>query len=208
MREKTTMNICTVSDNQQMILSVREARLDEIQILEELIARSVMALQGHDYTIEQRKGALGTIFGIDRQLIHDGTYYVVEAGSEIIACGGWSRRKTLFGSDAIAGKNDSELKPEQDAARIRAFFVDPNWARRGIGSRILEVCEAAARAYGFKKFELVATLTGEPFYRTKGFEVIERYTTLLPNGLNLPVVRMAKPCANISESNTSQTSLN
>jgi GNAT superfamily N-acetyltransferase len=201
------MNICTMSDNEEVICSVRKARLDEIEILEELIARSVMALQGHDYTIEQRQGALGTVFGVDRQLIHDGTYYAVEAGSEIIACGGWSRRKTLFGSDAIAGNNDSELNPEQDAARIRAFFVDSSWARRGIGSRILDVCEADARAYGFKRFELVATLTGEPFYRTKGFEPMERYATPLPNGLHLPVVRMAKPGADISKSNTSQTSL-
>ena len=101
--------------------------------------------------------------------------------------------KDFVRQHAIAGKNVTELNPEQDAARIRAFFVDPGWARRGIGSRILEVCEAAARACGFKKFELVATLTGEPFYRTKGFEVMERYTTPLPNGLHLPVVRMAKP---------------
>lgn len=193
LREKTTVNIGAMSANQQMIWSVRKARLEEIQILEELIARSVMALQGQDYTIEQREGALGTVFGVDRQLIHDGIYYAVEAGAEIIACGGWSRRKTLFGSDAIAGKNDSELNPEQDAARIRAFFVDPSWARRGVGSRILEVCEADARACGFQRFELVATLTGEPFYRIKGFEVMGRYTTPLPNGLDLPEVRMAKP---------------
>ena len=157
-----------------------------------------MALQANDYTIEQREGALGTVFGVDRQLIRDCTYYVVEVGSEIVACGGWSRRQTLFGSDDIAGKNDDQLDPLQDAARIRAFFVDPAWVRRGIGGRILKMCEQAAGAHGFKRLELVATLTGEALYRTFGYEVVERYTIPLPNGFNLPVVHMAKSASHMS----------
>ena len=152
-----------------------------------------MALQADDYTLKQRQGALGTVFGVDRQLIKDGTYFVAEHDGKIIGCGGWSRRKTLFGADAVTGRDDDALDPGKDPARIRAFFIDPAWARRGIGGQILEACESAARAYGFTKFELVATLTGVPLYAAYGFVPKEACDVPLANGEILPCRRMAKP---------------
>jgi GNAT superfamily N-acetyltransferase len=173
-------------------LSLRLAAPADIPALEALIAESVRTLQASDYSTRQMEGALGTVFGVDRLLIEDGTYFAVEAGREIVACGGWSRRKTLFGSDRAPGKDDAWLDPGVDAARIRAFFVHPEWARRGLGSRILMECEAAAGAMGFTRLELVATLTGEPLYRARGFVAAERFAVPLGNGEALPVVRMAK----------------
>jgi GNAT superfamily N-acetyltransferase len=171
---------------------IRKAEFKDIQVLEELIPESVRGLQARDYTSDQVEGALGTIFGVDRQLIRDGTYFVVEVGSRIVACGGWSRRKTLFGSDDSPEKDDACLDPSKEPARIRAFFVHPAWARRGIGSLIVRTCEAAALAEGFLRLELVATLTGEPLYSAHGFQGEERFEVPLPNGATLPVVRMTK----------------
>ena len=174
------------------LFSLRLATPDDIPALEALIAESVRTLQASDYSVPQMEGALGTVFGVDRLLIDDGTYFVAEAGNEIVACGGWSRRKTLFGSDQTPAKDDNWLDPAVDAARIRAFFVNPKWARRGLGSRILRECEAAARARGFTRLELVATLTGEPLYRAHGFAAGLRFSVPLGNGEELPVVRMEK----------------
>jgi len=175
-----------------MAVILRKAGSPDIPALELLIDESVRTLQAADYTAEQIAGALGTVFGVDTQLIRDGTYFVAEDGSQIVACGGWSRRKTPFGSDHGPEKDDSLLDPVTEAARIRAFFVRPGWARRGIGSRILRACEEDAAAHGFRRLELVATLTGEPLYRVHGFEAQERLSLALPNGANLPVVRMVK----------------
>jgi GNAT superfamily N-acetyltransferase len=175
-----------------MQVELRQATLDDIPVLERLIPASVRALQAGDYTAEQMEGALGTVFGVDTQLIRDGTYFVAEVGGRIVGCGGWSRRRTLFGSDGVPGKDDAWLDPRADAARIRAFFVDPAWARRGIGSRIMQACEAAAREMGFTRLELVATLTGEPLYCVHGFEAVERFEVPLRTGPGLPVVRMTK----------------
>ena len=171
---------------------IRKAEFEDIPILEGLIPESVRALQARDYSPEQMEGALGTVFGVDRQLIRDGTYFVVEADSRIVACGGWSRRKTLFGSDHAPGKDDALLDPSVEPARIRAFFVHPAWARRGIGSLLMRTCEEAAVAEGFSSLELVATLTGEPLYRAHGFRAVERLDVPLPNGASLRVVRMRK----------------
>jgi len=161
-------------------------------VLEVLIVESVRTLQAGYYTTAQMDGALGTVFGVDTQLIRDGTYLVAEVDSQIVGCGGWSRRKTLFGSDQVAQKDDTWLDPERDAARIRAFFIRPGWERRGIGSQILEACESAAVARGFSRFELAATLPGVPMYQARGFSATERFDVPLPNGLGLPVVRMVK----------------
>jgi GNAT superfamily N-acetyltransferase len=174
------------------MLALRPATLDDCDAIAALIERSVRVLQADAYTEEQREGALGTVFGVDRRLIRDGTYFVVVAEAAIVGCGGWSRRRTLFGGDQVPGKDDSTLDPAIDAARIRAFFVDPLWARRGIGARILAACEEAARAQGFRRFELVATLTGEPFYRAHGYAAGERYEVPLANGARLPAVPMTR----------------
>lgn len=173
-------------------LKLREARFSDIERLAALIDLSVRQLQAADYTEMQREGALGTVFGVDRSLIADGTYLVVECGDALAACGGWSRRKTLFGSDNVPGKDDALLDPAVDAARIRAMFVHPDWARRGLGTRILQACERRAAEAGFSRLELAATLTGVPLYRRYGFEAMESYSVPLPNGAGLPVVRMGR----------------
>ena len=174
-------------------LTVRLACPDDIPGIRSLIEQSVMTLQAADYSQEQREGALGTVFGVDRRLIEDGTYFVIEGvAGQLAACGGWSRRRTLFGSDDIPGKDDSWLNPAIDAARIRAFFVHPGWARQGLGTMILAACESAARAAGFTRLELGATLTGIPLYARCGFHELDRVEVALPNGAHLPIVRMAK----------------
>jgi N-acetylglutamate synthase-like GNAT family acetyltransferase len=171
---------------------IRRATADDIPALHALIDASVRVLQAGDYSAEQIDGALGTVFGVDTRLIADGTYFVAEAGTVLAGCGGWSKRKTLFGSDHGAGREDALLDPERDAARIRAFFVHPEWARRGIGSGILEACEEDAAQAGFRRFELGATITGERLYRARGYEPVEHLDAPLPNGAALPVIRMTK----------------
>ncbi len=179
-----------------MLLMVRQAVLADVSALEKLIRASVLGLQTADYTPEQREQALEMVFGVDTQLIEDGTYFVAEArvdGNQVIAgCGGWSKRKTLYGSDHCAGREDALLNPDHDAAKIRAFFVHPDWARRGVGSRILEVCEAAAAAAGFRHLEMGATLTGVPLYWARGYVEEEHREVPLRPGVSLPIVRMVK----------------
>lgn len=170
--------------------SPRHATETEIPQLEQLIPLSVKVLQADCYSPEQIAAALGPVFGVDRQLIRDGTYFVVENESAIIGCGGWSRRHSLFGSDDGCGDPGPELNPKSEPARIRAFFVHPDWARRGVATSILYACEAEIRASGFRSIELVATLSGEPFYTAFGWSVIERCSIVLKGSLKLPVVRM------------------
>jgi GNAT superfamily N-acetyltransferase len=171
---------------------IRVAVLRDAAAIEALIAASVHGLQAADYTAEQREGALGTVFGVDRQMIGDGTYFVVEVDDKLVACGGWSRRKTPFGGDHSPSKDDSLLDPSTDPARIRAFFVHPDYARRGLGSLLLETCEDAAREAGFTQVELTSTLTGVALYEARGFVAGERFEVPLANGSRLPVVRMGK----------------
>jgi GNAT superfamily N-acetyltransferase len=177
-----------------MNLTLRQAVPADIRVLPALIDASVRGLQAADYTPAQIEGALQTVYGVDSQLIADGTYYVVEAGPKfgIVGCGGWSKRKTLFGGDRWTGREDALLNPQQDAAKIRAFFVHPNWVRRGIGSMILEACEKAARAAGFTRFEMGATLTGVPLYRARGYVSLENIEVSLKNAESLAVIRMEK----------------
>lgn len=178
-------------------LLYRSATPSDVARLRALIECSVRGLQGNDYTAAQREGALGSYFGVDSALIADGTYFVVEVPdgrpeAPLVAAGGWSRRKTLCGGDHRPGRDDSFLNPATDAAKIRAFFVHPEWARRGIGTRLLELCENAARAAGFSRFEMGATLTGVPLYRRHGYAEIEHFALPLANGESLPIVRMGK----------------
>jgi len=149
------------------------------------------------YTPTQLDAALGTWLGLDTQLIADATYFVVEASGSVgapvlVGCGGWSKRKTPYGSDDRPGREDTLLDPNHDAAKIRAFFVHPDWARRGIGRMLLEVCEEAARAAGFTQFELGATLSGIPLYERYGYVPHERVDLPLANGEVLPIVKMTK----------------
>ena len=180
------------------VARVRPATRADIPRLSELIERSVRGLQRHDYTEPQIEGALATIFGVDTTLIDDGTYLVVESESaseteiEIVACGGWSRRKTLFGGDRWTHREYDLLDPAVDAAKIRAFFVHPDRARRGLGTLLLERCENAARAAGFRRFELGATMTGARLYERRGYKEVDRIGVLLANGETVPVVRMVK----------------
>ena len=175
-----------------MDVSLRKARLEDRAALARLIELSARALSGEDYTPEQIEGAVGHVFGVDSELIRDGTYFVAEAAGALVGCGGWSRRRTLFGGDQYAGREPSELDPARDAARIRAFFVHPAWARRGIGRALLERCEAEARACGFRSLELMATLPGLRLYRAHGYVEGARVTHDLGGGVRIDFVPMRK----------------
>jgi GNAT superfamily N-acetyltransferase len=181
----------------ETLSQIRIAREDDIPALHVLIEASVRGLQADDYTPAQIESALGTVLGLDTQLIRDQTYFLVEApdpGGKITfaGCGGWSKRKTLFGSDGASVREPELLNPETDAAKVRAIFVHPDFARRGLGSLILAHVEAAAHAAGFRHFEMGSTLTGVPLYRLKGYVEVERIAVPLHNGEALPVVRMVK----------------
>ena len=176
---------------------IRTAQQADIRALHELIEASIRGLQANDYTPAQIEGALGTVLGLDTQLIRDQTYFVVESedgnqATGFAACGGWSKRKTLFGSDGASIREPELLDPTVDAAKVRAIFVHPAFARRGLGTLILAHVEAAAQAAGFHHFEMGSTLTGVPLYRLKGYVEVERIAVPLPNGESLPVVKMIK----------------
>jgi GNAT superfamily N-acetyltransferase len=174
---------------------IRPATSADASKLRLLIERSVRMLQRDDYTSEQMDGALGHALGLDTQLIEDGTYFVATPVSnpEIIAgCGGWSFRKTLFGSDDGPHRGMELLDPAAEPAKIRAIFVDPEWARQGLGSLILKHCEDAALHAGFTSLEMGSTLTGVPLYSLKGYEKRETVNVPLPNGEVLPIVHMVK----------------
>ena len=169
---------------------LRLATASDVPALRELIPISVRALSRDYYSTEQIEAAIRDVFGPDTQLIADGTYFVAPFGERIVGCGGWSRRATLFGGDQMKGEEDPLLDPRTQPARVRAFFVHPQWARQGIGGAILEACTTAARAAGFRRVELAATLPGVPLYRTFGFEALERLEVPMSGDLTLPVVRM------------------
>jgi GNAT superfamily N-acetyltransferase len=188
-------------------IHLRLAVPEDVPALRELINKSVRGLQTLDYSPAQIEGALQTVFGVDSQLIADGTYIVAEADRNavardeaapqpfeliIVACGGWSKRKTLFGSDHWTGREDALLDPLRDAAKIRAFFVHPDWARRGVGSMILQACEDAARSAGFTRFEMGATLTGAKLFGARGYVAVKHISIPLANGELLPVIHMEK----------------
>lgn len=171
---------------------LRQATLADRDTLEALIAESVRGLSRRDYTPAQIEAALGTAFGVDSELIRDGTYFVADAAGAAVGCGGWSRRRTLFGGDGQAGRASELLDPAHDAARVRAFFVRPDWARRGIGRALLARCEAEALAAGFRAAELLATLPGERLYRAFGYAGDERVEHTLPGGVLILFVPMRK----------------
>ena len=171
---------------------LRRATLADVPALRKLIAVSARELGKPDYSPEQIEGALRGAFGVDTQLLRDGTYFVIEVEGRLAGCGGWSRRRTLFGGDARPDRDASELDPAVDAAKIRAFFVDPDFARRGIGRAILDRCERDAVAHGFTRFELMGTLPGVKLYATRGYVAGERVEWPLGDGLTIPFVSMSK----------------
>jgi GNAT superfamily N-acetyltransferase len=182
----------------EVAFQLRLATEEDIPALHALIEASVRGLQTDDYTPAQIEGALGTALGLDSQLIRDRTYFIAETldqdtkGRSPAGCGGWSMRKTLFGADAGPDREPDLLDPKTDAAKVRAIFVHPGSARQGLGSLILATVENAARAAGFRRFEMGSTLTGVPLYRLKGYIETERISVPLKNGEALPVVRMVK----------------
>jgi hypothetical protein len=172
-----------------MTIHIRQAVAADIPVLRTLIDASVRGLQTQDYTISQIEGALATVYGVDTQLIADETYFVAEAKSNrdetlpvIVGCGGWSKRKTLYGGDQWTGREAALLDPQHDAAKIRAFFIHPSWTRPAI-------------AAGFARFEMGATLTGLLLYQARGYVAIENLGVPLGNGESLPIVRMEKRIA-------------
>jgi GNAT superfamily N-acetyltransferase len=171
---------------------LRLARRGDVPALEQLIERSVEQLGAGWYSPEQIASALHFMFGVDTQLIEDETYYVVQHDERIVAAGGWSRRRTLFGGDQWKHGADLPLDPATEPARIRAFFVDPGSARRGLGRTLFDRCMAAARTAGFHQLELMATLPGEPLYLALGFTGEERTELALPDGVRVPLVRMTR----------------
>jgi len=188
--------------------NLRLATDEDIPALHALIEASVRGLQAGDYTQPQIEGALGTVLGLDTQLVRDKTYFVAEVASAndvsgqnakdrntLAGCGGWSKRKTLFGADRGPGREPELLNPATDAAKVRAIFVHPQFARMGLGSLILATVEAAARQAGFTHYEMGSTLTGVPLYQLKGYVEVERIAVPLWNGQALPVVKMIKSAA-------------
>jgi N-acetylglutamate synthase-like GNAT family acetyltransferase len=192
----------------QLEVRIRLATEADIPALRELIDASVRDLQTEDYSAEQIDNALKTVFGVDSQLIADETYFAAEArksGAEassdargafaLAGCGGWSKRKKLYGGDAWTAQRQEFLDPALDAAKIRAFFISPPLARLGVGSKILDACETAATAAGFRRFEMGATLTGVKLFRARGYVAMEEIALPIGGGQTLPVVRMEKRLA-------------
>lgn len=175
-----------------MTWHLRQATPTDSGEIEALIARSIRGLGAGDYSAETIEAALQGAFGLDTQLIADGTYFVVEEAERLLGCGGWSFRRTLFGSDARAGRDAGVLDPQTDAAKIRAFFIDPAAARRGIGTALLAHCESAARRAGFRRAEMMATLPGVRLYQARGYLAQAKVLYPLGDDLAIEFVPMSK----------------
>lgn len=173
-------------------MNIRLATPDDVQALEELIAASARGLSTGFYTEAQVEATIAHVFGVDSQLIADETYFVVDMADGPVACGGWSARRTLYGGDQMKSGADPLLDPATDPARIRAFFVHPAWARRGLARRIYEQCARDALRAGFRHFELMATRPGEPLYAALGFVAVEPVVLSLPAGVEVPLTRMRR----------------
>jgi GNAT superfamily N-acetyltransferase len=176
-----------------MPIEFRLARLDDVPALEALIPLSARELLSSYCSRQQVEGALGTVFGVDTQLIRDGTYFVALAGQEVVGCGGWSKRKSPYGGDKVRETEDVLRDPRNEPAMIRAFFVHPDFARRGIGRKFVRLSERAAYDAGFAIIDIVATLAGEPLYASCGYAVVKRFEIPLVNGDSMPALQMRKP---------------
>jgi N-acetylglutamate synthase-like GNAT family acetyltransferase len=172
---------------------IRKATADDQAEIERLVAESVRGLSREDYSERQIELSIKSVFGVDTELIQDGTYFVAEAEGEIVGCGGWSKRKTLYGASRYAMSRDSaELNPQTDAAKIRAFFIHPDWARKGIGTAILKACEREAKSYGFQSAEMMSTLPGVKLYSVCGYAGTERVSVPVGEGIEIECVVMRK----------------
>ena len=171
---------------------LRRAQTSDVATIQALIARSARQLSVPHYTLAQAEAMIRHVFGVDSQLIADATYFVIESDAQFSACGGWSRRRTLFGGDQTKMGPDPLLDPATEPARIRAFFVEPGMARRGLGRQLMVECTREAWAAGFSALELVSTLPGEPLYLATGFTVIERFELSLPEDIRVTVSRMRR----------------
>jgi GNAT superfamily N-acetyltransferase len=175
-----------------MIFTHRLAQNEDLPALRALMTRSIERLQDGFLTPEQ-VAASHQVMGLDTQLVKDQTYFIIESESRLVGCGGWSWRATLFGGDdSIIEREPLPLNPSTDAAKIRAMYVDPDHARRGIGSLIMDLCEGAARDAGFGKAEMMATMAGVPLYRAHGYADIEPVETTTREGVVVPLIRMGK----------------
>jgi GNAT superfamily N-acetyltransferase len=171
-------------------LTYRLAQRDDLEVLKALMDAAISELQ-KPYLDESQIASSRAIMGLDTQLIDDGTYFMVESVGQLAGCGGWSRRATMYGGDQTPGRSAALLDPTKDAARIRAMYTHPSHARKGVGRLIISLCEEAAKAEGFTKVELVATLSGEPLYRACGFEPYEKIVDDR-GGVGVPLLRMRK----------------
>ena len=171
---------------------IRKATLADRPAITDLIKASARHLSRDDYSAEQIEGAIATVFGVDTKLILDGTYFVAESAGELIGCGGWSKRRTLFGGDQYAARDAGELDPKTEPAKIRAFFIHPDHARKGIARAILDTCEAEAKASGFQVLELMSTLPGIKLYRACGYEGTDRVALDVGPGVSIGLVPMRK----------------
>ncbi len=178
--------------------SIRLATRDDIPQMDTLIPSSSFKLQSEFYQPGQIKAALGPVFGVDEQLIEDGTYFVATIDCKIVGCGGWSFRLSQFGGSHGRKRPTTRLDPKTDAAKIRAFFVDPAFARKGIGTALMNACESAIVREGFSRIEITATLAGEKLYTRFGYRLIERMSIPLENEAPLPAVRLFKEISSLS----------
>ncbi len=182
--------LCPSRDRMDYI--IRQATHNDRAAIQQLIAESARSLSRDDYSEEQIEGAIKTVFGVDTNLIIDGTYFVADLAGKLIGCGGWSKRKTLFGGDQYATRDASELDPKTEPAKIRAFFIHPEHARKGIARAILAACESKARACGFQALELMSTLPGIKLYRACGYQGEDRVELEVGDGLTIGLLPMRK----------------
>ena len=173
-------------------VSLRIATIEDVPALSRLISSSARELSRGFYTEAEAESAIRYVFGVDTALVGDGTYYVATLDGVLAGCGGWSRRNTLYGGDQRPVGSSAFLDPVTDAARIRAFFVAPTAARKGVGRALLGACTDAALRAGFRRLTLMATLPGVPFYAALGFHADEDVVDALPDGTMLKFVRMSK----------------
>ena len=185
--------IKTIPQDVSAPLTIRQALPADLPTLTALMEDSVRQLGTQNYSQEQLESALAHIFGIDPELVEDGTYYVAEIDGTVAGCGGWSRRSTLYGKhQAEIAMGQESVVPSEGAAKIRAFFVHPHYARRGVGRQLMQTSEAAASENGGQRLELVATLTGVGLYRKCGFHVVDTLEVVTPDGITLQAIRMEK----------------